>query len=168
MSKEIRQAITEICQGIDCKVVYIGKQNREGWECDALNLILGGESFEYYQGTGHSCKIYSRGRNIGFGQEKIAGLKFKRDTEKEGYTVFSDSERWIKKPHLADLLYSVIQVDSRLSEESFEDFCGNCGYDTDSRKALEIYLKCQENGSKLRKILKHDKWVICQEILQDY
>lgn len=33
--------------------------------------------------------------------------------------------------------------------DTLEDFCDNFGYDTDSRKALEIYLACQELSSKI-------------------
>lgn len=41
--------------------------------------------------------------------------------------------------------------DASCADGTFEDFCGNMGYDTDSRKALETYLACQESESKLRK-----------------
>lgn len=37
------------------------------------------------------------------------------------------------------------------SDGTFEDFCLNFGYDTDSRSALDLYLKCQELSSKLRR-----------------
>ena len=33
--------------------------------------------------------------------------------------------------------------DATLGEDTFEDFCGNLGYDTDSRKALDTYMACQ-------------------------
>lgn len=37
--------------------------------------------------------------------------------------------------------------------DDFEDWCSNCGYDTDSRKALSIYRKCQKQTTKLEKLL---------------
>lgn len=35
----------------------------------------------------------------------------------------------------------------------FEDFCLNFGYDTDSRKALEIYLDCEKQQKELFSII---------------
>ena len=55
-----------------------------------------------------------------------------------------------QKPKLDDVLYALIG-DASASEESFDDWCSNFGYDTDSRKALETYLQCQETATKLRK-----------------
>lgn len=37
------------------------------------------------------------------------------------------------------------------AECTFKEWCGNFGYDTDSRKALETYHACQANTEKLRK-----------------
>lgn len=48
---------------------------------------------------------------------------------------------------------AILLLDASCARGTFEDFCDECGYDTDSRKALETYLACQENGSKLRKLL---------------
>lgn len=55
------------------------------------------------------------------------------------------------KPDPIDLLYSLVS-DASACDESFDDWCSNYGYDTDSRKALDTYLKCQENALKLRKM----------------
>lgn len=63
----------------------------------------------------------------------------------------SKNGRFPTKPTLADILYS-LQSDASVASESFDDFCGNCGYDTDSRKALETYLACQKSGTDLRSL----------------
>jgi hypothetical protein len=55
-----------------------------------------------------------------------------------------------QRPELDGVLHSLI-MDSAACEESFEDWCSNFDYSTDSRKALQIYLDCQENAAKLRK-----------------
>jgi hypothetical protein len=57
-----------------------------------------------------------------------------------------------KKPCIDDVLYSLV-MDSMAMDESFIDWCDNFGYDSDSRKALDIYLKCQENANKLKKLV---------------
>ena len=53
-------------------------------------------------------------------------------------------------PTLDDVLYALCS-DASACDESFEDWCSNYGFDTDSRKALEMYLACQESATKLRK-----------------
>jgi len=53
-------------------------------------------------------------------------------------------------PKEDDILQSLI-IDVDASDELFADWCLNCGYSTDSRQALNIYLECQENAKKLRK-----------------
>ncbi len=53
-----------------------------------------------------------------------------------------------KIPRFRDVVYS-LAIDASCARDSFEDFCGNMGYDTDSRKALDTYLACQESGKKL-------------------
>jgi hypothetical protein len=63
-------------------------------------------------------------------------------------TVF-DKDR-PKKPSLDDVLHSLV-LDASACDQSFDDWCSDYGYDTDSRKALETYLTCQENATKLRK-----------------
>ena len=42
-------------------------------------------------------------------------------------------------------------MDSGTCDQSFDDWCDNLGFDTDSRKALDTYLACQEQASKFRR-----------------
>lgn len=60
-----------------------------------------------------------------------------------------------KVPKIRDVLYA-LAIDANCASESFKDFCSEFGYSEDSRKALETYLKCQDNGFKLRRCLKSD------------
>lgn len=55
-------------------------------------------------------------------------------------------------PKAEDVLGALLS-DASLGTESFADFCGNMGLDTDSRKALETYLACQKTGEDLRRLL---------------
>lgn len=41
-------------------------------------------------------------------------------------------------------------MDASGADETFDDWCLNLGYDTDSRKALETYLACQSTSVALR------------------
>ena len=51
---------------------------------------------------------------------------------------------------ISELIYCIL---SDYADETFDDWCSNFGYDTDSRKALETYLECQNNWVRLRKAL---------------
>ena len=57
-------------------------------------------------------------------------------------------QRAWKKPSIYDILACLDCYDA----ETFDDFCSNFGYDTDSRKALETYLAAQEEYSNLTKL----------------
>ena len=67
-----------------------------------------------------------------------------------GHGLRSPCGLYPRKPSMCNILYSALS-DADCAGSSFEDFCGNVGYETDSRKALDIYLECQEMGSKLKR-----------------
>lgn len=75
--------------------------------------------------------------------------------------------RGIEDPCAAGVIYSLI-LDSSAESEPFTDWCSNYGYDTDSRKALSIYLTCQESAAKLRRVFTHDQISALESALQDY
>lgn len=56
-----------------------------------------------------------------------------------------------QEPKLADVMSCLLTASSNC-DETFEDWCFGLGYDTDSRKALDMYLKCQETRSALIKM----------------
>ncbi len=82
------------------------------------------------------------------------------------------AKRWIldprapKRPSLADVVSSLLS-DAQCSADSFEDFCADCGYDTDSRKALETYLACQTIGTAVRRLFGAKYSAVC-DAAQDY
>lgn len=57
----------------------------------------------------------------------------------------------IDKPKIEDILYSLL-MDSVAIDVDFEDWAGNFGYETDSRKAEKIYNDCVKIGLKMRKL----------------
>ena len=56
----------------------------------------------------------------------------------------------------ADLVLSSLLLDSSAVDQSFEDWCGEFGYDTDSRKAEATYNACRKSGEKLQRLLGDD------------
>lgn len=130
--------------GIEFSALLVGATKREKWECDQwviqFRKIGNGaiHLFDYFTGTGHRVKS----KNYPYNMRPVA-------------------------PFAAIVLYGLIS-DESLAADTFEDFCANCGYDTDSRKALENYLACQEEGAKLRKIFTGAQLSEIRETLQDY
>lgn len=57
-----------------------------------------------------------------------------------------------KEPTAADVL-SCLVSDADALDYSFEEWCGNFGYDTDSRTAEKTYKACCKSGMKTRKFL---------------
>lgn len=55
-------------------------------------------------------------------------------------------------PSLADVVYSLVS-DADACEQSFEEWCSNLGYNTDSRKDLDLYLQCQKRGQEIRNLM---------------
>jgi hypothetical protein len=72
-----------------------------------------------------------------------------------------------KRPKMLDVLAGMSR-DATSAEGSFADWCGDLGYDQDSRKALAIYLACQESGIQLRKLLGWDGVRRLREAVQDW
>lgn len=54
-----------------------------------------------------------------------------------------------RPPTLPGVLYS-LQSDVRAGDDSFENFCGDFGYDTDSRKAYATWETCRDTYFELR------------------
>ncbi len=125
-------------------------------------ITINGQIFEFYQGIMYRKLKDSFTLNNVLGVLKISIQQLvsgKYDLD----TILRCS--YAIKPIIEDVLYALVS-DASFSVETFPDFCSNIGYDTDSRKALEIYLACQENGEKLRKTgLNISK---LQEAFQDY
>jgi len=76
---------------------------------------------------------------------------------------FSVGSGWNREPNLADVL-SCLASDAGTwqNARSFEDFCSELGYDTDSRNAERIYKAIEKQSSKLSNLLGEDAY---QELL---
>jgi hypothetical protein len=57
-----------------------------------------------------------------------------------------------KRPSAADII-SALMSDASSGADTFEDFCSNLGYDTDSRRAMDTYLACQAASTAMRRLL---------------
>lgn len=86
-------------------------------------------------------------------------------------TVFySDFQQYNVKAHLKYLQeippsdYSILACLDVLYSDSFEEFCSEFWYDTDSRSAYNIYIKCIEQDRMLRRIFDKKQLEMLAEI----
>jgi hypothetical protein len=56
------------------------------------------------------------------------------------------------EPELADVLYCLL-LDAGAMDETFESWCGNFGYDSDSRAAEKVWKACRQNGKRLLNLI---------------
>ncbi len=61
-----------------------------------------------------------------------------------------------REPTAADVVSSLCSDAHTVDGQSFEDFCSDFGYDTDSRKAESIYKACRKMAPKVRRLLRED------------
>jgi hypothetical protein len=70
-------------------------------------------------------------------------------------------------PTAAEALFCLLR-DADCGEMNFYDFCGECGYDSDSRKALEIHDICQKTLIQIRNVLTPAQRAELSALLADY
>lgn len=69
-------------------------------------------------------------------------------------------------PRLADVV-SCLLLDMSAGEMTYDDFCSDFGYDTDSRKAYDIWLTCVDHAAKMRR-LGAERIAQLRELMKDY
>lgn len=125
--------------GIPYSIKFLGFVGDIDWKHYAWNIVVNGEHFSYKTGIGHASPMWKDHRYCA----RPKDVKCISDQETKSF---------VHIPKIEDVLNSVIS-DLQCGSESFDDFCDNLGYSNDSIKALEIYLSCQRNGTKMCKAL---------------
>jgi hypothetical protein len=133
--------------------------DNKGWGsvCDKFTVTLGVQSWDYYQGLGHRIAawgVISDKRLVKSGKSVQGG-------KNHGHSIYCIL------PTAASVLYSLL-LDGLSAEQTFSDWCCDFGYDTDSRKALNSYMTCQDTLGKLRKVFTPAQIDELQVILEDY
>ncbi len=118
------------------------KSSKTGWAHDVwlIKITVGDHSLStpYNTGIGHRRRSITTPDRFYFGPETVQ----------------------IK---IEEVLQSLF-LDADAGTESFAEFCDNSGLQTDSRKALETYLKCQETGANLRRLFGADYDAVADEV----
>ena len=115
---------------------------RDDWECYQWNIeIMHNGKFlntQFYCGLGHVIK-----------------------------TKISSKPIMPKAPTIKDVMQSLL-LDASANDESFNNWCANYGYDSDSLKAFNMYQQCCETANKLNKTFTRNELNEMREALQDY
>lgn len=172
VKNEIELAVESFLQEIGVKfVVYAAGTglNRDGWTCDGWRAEFRNktgtvEMFDYFTGTGH--RVIFNERAYEFEKLKLKGLNPRCIAAEQ---VRKQMEQCVHPfpPFAASVLYSLV-TDSSANNMSFNNWCAEYGYDTDSIKALTTYNACCENAKRMRKIFTRDQIEKISELLQDY
>lgn len=129
-------------------VRYVGETVRNNkWQCDAwrASFAAGKSRFEtdYFTGLGHRKK----------GREYVnAGFK--------------TPDKPVA-PCAADILYSLV-LDSSAIDTSFDYWCSDYGYDTDSFSAFNTYQHCCKIAKELRRVFTRAQLETLHELLEGY
>jgi hypothetical protein len=129
---------------IKFKAVHVGLMTADKWQHDKWIIYIYDHAFDYMTGIGHRKLLPNTKIDTVYGLENSKPVK----------------------PTIDQVLESLF-LDASCGSNSFEEFCSNGGYDTDSRKALDIYLKCQSNDALLRKALGHELYNSEKKRLED-
>ena len=110
---------------------------RDEWECNAWVVLFRKgdktERFDYYMGTGLVEKL----RPVVAGRARFYG----------------GQKTQPKRPDPLEVLHSISRDYVSTVNVSFENWCSEFGYDTDSKKAEEIYNACRETGLRLLNLI---------------
>lgn len=129
---------------------------------------------DYTQGIGHLPKVSIPGPASGYYVRSLLAQREKQaaETGKAAERYSENMGGWIGAkpivpPPLADVLYSLL-LDGSASDEAFDDWCANFGYDTDSRKAEKTYDQCRDIGRSLERMFSRADLAELRELFSDY
>lgn len=117
------------------KLVDVVKALKITIKCEKRNILTDEEQARIDADWKGGCTVYAvrltyDGRSLG--------------------TVFHQGLAHSKPPTAADVLYCLASDARGVEHATFEDFCSEYGYDTDSRKAERLYEACKRTSKQMR------------------
>jgi hypothetical protein len=175
---EQQKQITELLESLNitCEVVLLSENilKDDNWKCDQWYVTLFNVkknfpfSTSYYTGLGHRVYQSRTKASKGINTCKMVktGMISQRDRARINPTAAFNYYEYVKVPSCADILYSLATCD--YTDEPFDEWADNFGYDADSMKAFNTYTQCRDTTKAINKIFTRDQIEQIQEILQDY
>lgn len=107
--------------------VYVGESATDGWRHDLWIVTIERDG-----------KTFTTSYRTGLGHRKAPSYDKNRPRP--------------VKPELADVVHCLL-LDAQSGQMSFDEFCGEFGYDSYSRKALATWEACVNTAGPLRRVL---------------
>jgi hypothetical protein len=157
-------------QGISYNAEFVGTKKDQDWERDQFVVTFSNgkisESFEYGTGIGHRLGLI--GTNYTLSGKQIESVKTLKETIGTDNTVIKLSNGdYVVKPTQASVLYCLLS-DADLGSESFDDFCDNLGYNSDSIADFKTYQACMVTAKQIRKLFTGEQRQALRDMLDDY
>ena len=103
-----------------------------------------------------SYKLVDQVESESIASSYVYKYRFTVTTEagRAGFDFFGSVADWRANKQTTDAKFAVycFLSDALAAENSFEDFCSEFGYDTDSRKAEKSYKACEKSAEKALRI----------------
>lgn len=181
VDKEIAELLKE--WKVDCGIgLRQVNHMKDDWQSDKWVVSFNEHDFEYYTGIGHRIaknnytftqadeRTIKKLKDI-WGLERMPHL-MKATGDKVlrrggGKTISDLRETYTVPPTQANVLYCLL-LDAAAHMYTFQEWCNEYGYDTDSRKALDMYMECQATHDKLRDIFTYEQEDKLRSLLEDY
>jgi len=137
--------------GIPILIEFLFYDDSSDWNHFQWRVRIGSQYFEYRTGIGHATDI-------------VPGSYKKLPADMITLSNVVPGKR-LHVPTAKDILDCLFS-DADCGDITFENFCSEFGYDSDSMKAMNIYRDCQKNGTKLRMAL-HEHYERVRKIIQE-
>jgi hypothetical protein len=151
MTTELEQAIENLPHPLtmECKFLGYFEDQAQDWFYHKwlVTLRYNGQTYstEYNMGIGHANSPRKGNNYVFYSSTACAPENWRTDKSVDAANFrarwYSD-KRSAPTPKIADVLYCLLS-DSQSGSQSFEDFCSDFGYDTDSRKAHATWETCK-------------------------
>lgn len=116
-------------------------------------------TFEYFTGVGNrelGPRVKKEGTTKWYDAARGAYAFTTKDAVEKNFLVLKrirKNNKWeVVGPSVGDVIYSLMS-DAEAMITTFDDWCSNFGADNDSLKALNTYIECQRNGTKLVRVI---------------
>jgi hypothetical protein len=140
--------------GLTMNAVHAGFNSHTMQDDFRIILLRGSQHFttEYHMGYGHRVwthKIESPLNDLSKPGRKAGGkVQISGKLLPHGVNMMLKASK-ITTPTLVEVVHCLFLDASCVESATFEDFCSDMGYDTDSRKAEGIYRACQNTRAAL-------------------
>lgn len=98
---------------------------------------------------GHKPYVFRFGQSI---MNSSGYVELCADQRRDRGESYSSVQKYRKQAHRPPSDYDILAAVTKNDPGTFEEFCGDFGYDTDSRKAEGIYFAVQKEFSEVRRI----------------